>query len=204
MHPWKSIATINYTFSSIFRPLLGARSAADRRIFNGLKRGTETETPPPHRGPSSLSLSPLCFCPLWRRGSGFCSVGHVGYKHQRQTDNYTVRVGRSCHCVCVCVLTHPQLICSLFFTDTICLCFILSETTLFTLEISLSQQQLPALFFNPLFSFVVLHADESQKSGLPPGRELRLQKNHDAAGRCPLEGNEQLRATPVRVFCRST
>lgn len=107
-------------------------------------------------------------------------------------------------CVCVCVLTHPQLICSLFFTDTICLCFILSETTLFTLEISLSQQQLPALFFNLLFSFVVLHADESQKSGLPPRRELRLQKNHDAAGRCPLEGNEQLRATPVRVFCRST
>lgn len=95
-------------------------------------------------------------------------MGHVGYKHQRQTDNYTVRVGRSCHCVCVCMQTHPQLICSLFFTDTICLCFILSETTLFTLEISLSQQQLPALFFNPLFSFVVLHADKSQKSGLPP------------------------------------
>ena len=83
-----------------------------------------------------------------------------------------------CVCVCVCMQTHPQLICSLFSTDTVCLCFILSGTTLFTLEISPSRQQLPTLVSRSrLVSFVELQRRRSlwpsPKSLDFPGREPR-------------------------------
>lgn len=76
-------------FLSVFKLLFSFQSTIDRYLTDQVRDP---------QGISCLFLSPVCFCPLWRRESGFRRVGHVGYEPLD-----TVKVGRPSSCVSVCV-----------------------------------------------------------------------------------------------------